>query len=83
MGDMAEVFRDMAQYKKEKRAKNTLSSTQILKNNNIKFVSKNNGAHLIVGDYDFYPSTGLFIHRKNKKRGRGVYNLIKKEVITE
>jgi len=78
MGDMAKVFRDMTEYKKAKRKDNTEKSTTMLKVKGIQFVSKNNGAHLIVGNYNFWPSTGLFENRLTKKKGRGIYNLIKK-----
>ena len=80
MGDMAEIFNDMKKYKKEKRASNTFKSTKMLEDASIHFKSKNNGSHLIVGDYNFWPSTGLFENIKTKKTGRGVYNLIKKLV---
>ena len=62
---------------KEKRKSNTISSTEILKKFEIKFESKNDGAHIIVENFDFWPSTGLFINRKTKKRGRGIFNLLK------
>lgn len=31
----------------------------------------------MIGDFDFYPSTGLFRNRKTNKKGRGIFNLIK------
>jgi len=80
MGDMGDIFRDMTEYKKQKRASNTKNSTAILKLNNIEFESKNFGAHLIVkGEkelIDYWPSTGKFITRSGKK-GRGVKRLLK------
>jgi hypothetical protein len=79
MGDMAEVFNDLKQIKKEKRASNTQASTEILKAEGITFQANNGGAHLVVagkGLIDFWPSTGLWIARSGRK-GRGVRNLIK------
>lgn len=81
MGDSAEVFNALRQGVKERRAKNTVSSTSILRVNKIPFESKNNGAHLIVegldGDvFDFWPSTGLFISRKTGLKRRGVRKLL-------
>ena len=80
MGDMAEVFNDWRQFKKENRASNTQSSTDFLLKNGISFQSKNGGAHLVVfagnNDIDFWPSTGLWIVRGEKKRQGGVRNLI-------
>ena len=61
----------------EKRQKNTAAPTQILKDRGIEFKSYNKGAHLVIEDFDLWPSTGLFIHRITAKRGRGVFNLIK------
>ncbi|PHS13510.1 MAG: hypothetical protein COA78_07160 [Blastopirellula sp.] len=80
MGDMGDMYRDMTEYKKTKRASNTQSSTDILTKTGIPFSSKNGGAHLIVGSgelvADFWPSTGKWIVRKGKE-GRGVFKLIK------
>lgn len=80
MGDMGEFFNDMRKAKKEKRASNTEQSTELLKKHKIGFQSKNGGAHLVVtaGNYDvdFWPSTGLWIIRGEKKRHGGVRNLI-------
>jgi len=84
MGDMGDVFRALSEYNKCKRTSNTEKSTKILMQNNIKYVSNNNGVHLIVtgknGLYDYWPSTGLFIDRQTKKRRRGVFNLLKEVV---
>jgi len=39
---------------------------------------KNNGIHIIVDNkIDFWPTTGKYIVRKNQKKGRGVFNMIK------
>lgn len=77
MGDMGDIFNDMKRESQLKRASNRKSSADILTKAGIEFTSKNLGAHLIVGDFDFWPGTGLFINRKTGKRGRGVKNLIK------
>lgn len=80
MGDMGEVFREMREAGKKKRASNRESSAQQLINHGIKFTSHNCAAHLIVegkdGLIDFWPGTGKFIIRGGRK-GRGVFNLIK------
>ena len=81
MGDMAEVFNDLRKYKQEKRASNTVASTQMLVKAGIKFKSFNGGVHLVldhaVGMVDFWPSTGLWMLRGTTKRQRGVKNLLK------
>jgi len=56
------------------------SSADILRRNNIPFVSNNNGIHLMVGNpvvADFWPSTGKYIFRNPRIVGRGVFNLLK------
>lgn len=82
MGDMGEIFNDMKELKKERRASNTEKSTQLLIDAGIEFESKNGGAHLVVNQAqglkaDFWPSTGLWQIRGSKKQSRGVFNLIK------
>lgn len=66
------------QFKKDKRKSNTEWSTKYLIDNKIEFQSKNGGSHLVLKDYDFYPSTGLFIHKTTKEKFRGIKNLIKR-----
>lgn len=78
MSELGDDFRLYGEMRKKKRESNIDFSTKILADKGIPFVSKNYGVHLIVNKlFDFYPSTGLFIHRNTKKRGRGIYNLIK------
>ena len=68
----------MSDFLKNERYMNTVTYTEMLKQFEIEFESKNYGAHLIVeGKFDFWPSTGLFINRTTKERGRGIFNLFK------
>jgi hypothetical protein len=78
MSEQCEIFHALNEYRQQRRRDNTIASTKILNDRGITFISKNNGAHLIVGRYNFWPSTGLFADRKTNQRGRGVFNLIKK-----
>ncbi len=78
MSEIGELFSALREESRIKKLSNLEQSTNILKEKNINFVSKNNGIHLIVGNFDFYPSTGKFINRTTKKDGRGIFNLIKK-----
>lgn len=71
-----------AEMTKEKRAKNTASSTEILVQRGIPFESKNGGSHLVVdaGSHmiDFWPSGGRWIARNlGKTNGRGVFKMLK------
>ena len=77
MGDMKEFWEEVNIEGKINRAMNTISSTELLKKEGFDFEVKNLGAHIIIGNYDFWPSTGRYINRKTKKRNFGVKNLIK------
>ena len=62
---------------KAKRNSNILKSREILIRSKIDFQEKTNW-HFIVWDYDFWATTGLFIHRKTKARSRWVFGLVAK-----
>ncbi len=73
-----EFWRDVRKFKHEKRASNRDRSTEILVIAGIPFVSKNNGAHLIVAErFDFWPGTGLWMERGKPKKHRGIQSLIR------
>ena len=80
MGDMAEIYREMRENKKSSAAWFRTLGASELTNNSIPFVSKNNGAHLIVegndGYIDFWPGTGKWIVRSPKFEGFGIKNLL-------
>lgn len=74
-----EFWRDVKKAKQEKRADNRDRSTEMLVIAGIPFVSKNNGAHLIVdGRFDFWPGTGLWMERGKSKKNRGIRSLIER-----
>lgn len=76
--DMGEVWREYKAARQAKRADNRESSAAILAEAGIPFVSKNEGAHLIVrNDIDFWPGTGLWRVRGSTQRHRGVSKLLK------
>lgn len=79
MGDMGDVFRDMRKHGQEKRARNRLTSAELLEKNGFSFTSHNDGAHLIVthGAWiaDFWPGTGRWAIR-NQKKSFGVESLM-------
>ncbi len=74
---MAVDFHTMREASKQRRAGNREQSTAELVKAGVFFETKNHGTHLIVGDYDFFPGTGLWSHRKSGTTGRGVFNLIR------
>lgn len=83
MSDMGDDFRAWDKLKREKRAKNKMESTELLIHQGIDFISRNNGAHLIVDHpdtgikIDFWPSTGKWRSRDSKQSRRGVFNMLR------
>ena len=81
MSEIGETFAAIREEGKVKRQSNTVASTAILVHKEVKFESKNNGAHLIVTHgtkvVDFWPATGKFISRVSPKNSRGIKNLLK------
>lgn len=79
---MGEFYAPRKQRQQEKRRANMEFSTKLLIERGVYFTTHNEGAHLIVaGNWDFYPSTGLFNERKGrpgkgKRTGRGVKSLL-------
>jgi|GEM_PF-6843923 len=84
MSEMGEVFKSWKQDRQEKRWSNYASSKNILIKEGIIFEEKDNGHFTIYGPdskevwFDFWATTGLYIHRQTKTRGRGVRGLIRK-----
>jgi hypothetical protein len=73
----SEMWREQKKRSQQKRASNRDRSTEMLVLAGIPFVSKNNGAHLIVDNrYDFWPGTGLWQARDEKRKHRGIRSLI-------
>ena len=81
MGDMGDIFNDLREATRQRRASNTTNSAAMLQAAGVVFHSSNGGAHLIVQagaahTIDFWPSTGLWMVRKQKTRHGGVRKLI-------
>lgn len=80
-GNLSDYWRDVREYRQDKRTANRRSSDRVLRDAGISFEEKNGGSHLIVrqGDHviDFWPGTGLWINRSTPRdRRRGVFTLI-------
>lgn len=77
--DMGEMFNALKKERQAKRADNRANSAEYLAQRGIPFVSKNDGAHLIVegreGFIDFWPCTGKW-HSRCGKKGFSVRNLV-------
>ena len=80
MSDIGEMWAAQREASQAKRASNREQSARLLASTGIPFVSRNGGAHLIVGEppfADFWPGTGKFIERGSNRSGRGVKNLLR------
>jgi hypothetical protein len=75
--ELSQEFRDLKDYSKEKRSDNLEKTLIILKERGVDF-QRLSESHLRVANFDFWPTTGLFIHRVTRVRGRGIFNLLKR-----
>lgn len=75
--EYAEAFKALREEGRVKRASNLDNSLSLLHAQGVEFKLLS-PTHARVGAFDFWPSTGLFIHTQTKRRGRGVRNLIRK-----
>lgn len=75
--DLSEDYRAWNEAKRDKRSLNLESSIRILQTEGIAFKQLSD-THFRIGEFDFWPSTGLFLNRKTKKRGRGIFSLVTK-----
>ena len=80
MSDVFDDYKALNEFHAIKKKQNLKSSVSILDKSRIPYRTTN-GIHFIIGedgDFDFWPSTGKFIGRKNRNiKGRGVFNLLK------
>jgi len=76
MGDMGDIFRAARTESQERRGRNLVNGIAALRDAGIDFVVLSE-SHVRVGAFDYWPSTGLFIERAAKRRGRGINNLLK------
>ena len=75
--EQIEEWREEKTAKQQMRWSNVRQSLAILKKNGIYFEAMDEKtAHYRVGPYDFWPTTGMFMHRQTKAKERGVFNLI-------
>ena len=77
MSDIGEIFKEYAKERRERKERNLTCSIAILEKNEVPFVSHSAHHLLVRGHVDYWPSTGLWIDRRTKRRGRGVMNLLR------
>lgn len=76
MSDLGETFAVLREERKLKKRRNKDSTLSLLDEHKVEYKVLSD-SHLRIAEYDFWPTTGLFIHLKTKKRGRGIFNLLK------
>lgn len=78
--DIGDYYRAKREQSKAKRASNREQSTQMLVDAKVRFESKNDGAHLIINGgkttIDFWPGTGKWLVRGDKRWNRGIAKLL-------
>lgn len=73
----SEMWAEYRGNNQKKRWDNYKQSIEILQKKGIPFEVMKNESHLkVMGDWDFWPSTGKFINNRLKIKGRGIFNLI-------
>lgn len=77
MSELGELYSAWNEHKRAKKKLNYEQSLQLLADNGV-VLKQLSPDHFRIDDFDYWPSTGLFINRKTNKRGRGVFNLIKR-----
>lgn len=75
MKDLDQIT-DWDEYKKAKKQNNFEYAISKLEDSQIYFEYLSE-SHIRVLSWDYWPSTGLFIHMKSKRRGRGINKLMK------
>lgn len=79
MGDVGEDFRAYRAWRREKKKSNAERSLAKLDEYGISYQTKNYTHYIITHNgktLDYYPSTGLWWDRANKKRHRGIRQLL-------
>jgi len=83
--EIGEIYKAIREESQKKREENRQNAPEILMQNEISFMTKNNGAHIVIfslsnperAQYDFWPGTGKYTNRQTQRSGRGIFNLIK------
>ncbi len=77
MSDLGETFKAMREESQTRRAENKIRGLRELDEAGIPY-QVFSWDHVLVYGFDYWPSTGLFIDRKTKRRGRGIRKLLLK-----
>ena len=76
--EMGEIYYAMRKAKQERKQANKANGTEKIKRSGYSFVTHNDGLHIVIENrVDYWPSTGKFIDRQTKRKGRGILPLLK------
>lgn len=75
MGELAEEFREMREYQKVQRWKRYEENMKHIIASGHLYREYGNG-QIVIGNYDFWATTGTFINRRTRKKSRGVKKLL-------
>ena len=78
MSELSEDFKFLKEVRQKKKQDNVKQSMDWLERENIFFICCNECTrhYLVLREIDFWPSTGVWMKRKTKSRGRGVKSLL-------
>lgn len=81
MNETTEMWRDVRHEQQAQRSTNRERGAFQLTSRGFKFESKNDGAHLVVKHggrtVDYWPGPGKWIVRGSRRRGHGVFDLMR------
>lgn len=77
MGDLGDYWREAKEEQKEYKWNHYDKVINTFNQEGIDFQNFGNG-HLRIGEYDFWATTGTFIHRSTGKKGKGLEVFLKK-----
>lgn len=76
MSELGDMYNEMRADGKLRRENNHKGSIKMLDDNHVKY-EQLDPYHYRVGEFDFWPSTGVYIHRPTQRKARGVFNLLR------
>ena len=81
MSEATEIYRLLADHRREEKVKNRAKGMAALQRSNLPYVLKNGGDHVVIthptSKIDFWPTTRRWKIRKGKIKGFGFLDLLK------
>lgn len=77
MSEDGEMWAEIKKKASEKKLSNLKNSLNILMGADVMLHQFSEWHYLVEGEWNFWPTTGKFMHKKTGESGRGVFNLLK------